>query len=136
MKLLGHSLGGAISFLYAASYPDEVEFVISLDIASPTVKDVSQISEITGMSIDRFLKYEKLTLDSVPCYEYKEMIDIVENAYGGDITRQSAEILMKRGMERAPILNHYYFRRDPRLKVIKYSFKYPEMTYLIIKLFL
>ncbi|XP_033213731.1 probable serine hydrolase isoform X2 [Belonocnema kinseyi] len=117
VKLLGHSLGGAISFLYAASYPDEVDFVISLDIASPSVRDVTKSVEITGTFIDRFLKYENLTLDSVPCYEYKEMIDIVEDAYNGDITRESAEILMKRGMQKAPVLNHYYFRRDPRLKV-------------------
>ncbi|XP_051176740.1 probable serine hydrolase isoform X2 [Leptopilina boulardi] len=117
VKLLGHSLGGAISFLYAASYPDEVEFVISLDIASPSVRDITKSVDITGTYIDRFLKYENLTLDSVPCYTYKEMIDIVEDAYNGDITRESAEILMKRGMQPATTSNQYYFRRDPRLKV-------------------
>ncbi|KAJ8953609.1 hypothetical protein NQ318_003033 [Aromia moschata] len=33
--ILGHSLGGAIAFLYAAMYPDDVKKYISIDIASP-----------------------------------------------------------------------------------------------------
>ena len=117
MKLLGHSLGGAISFLYAASYPNEVDFVISLDIVSPSVRDITQTVNITGDHIDKFLKYENLTLDSVPCYEYSQMIDIVEQAYNGSITRESAEILMKRGMQPSLIPGKHYFSRDPRLKV-------------------
>lgn len=114
---MGHSLGGAISFLYAASYPEEVEFVISLDIVSPNVRDITKTVSITGDSIDKFLKYESLTLDSVPCYEYSDMIDIVEKAHGGSITRESAEILMKRGMQPALVPGKHYFSRDPRLKV-------------------
>ncbi|XP_011691013.1 PREDICTED: probable serine hydrolase isoform X2 [Wasmannia auropunctata] len=117
VKLLGHSLGGAISFLYAASYPDEVEFLISLDIASPSVKDVKKTAAATGECIDKFLKYELLTLDNVPSYEYDEMLEIVEKAYDGSITKEGAEILMKRGIQPAYKKDKYYFSRDPRLKV-------------------
>ncbi|XP_070514110.1 probable serine hydrolase isoform X3 [Cardiocondyla obscurior] len=117
VKLLGHSLGGAISFLYAASYPDEVDSLISLDIASPSVRDVKKTAAVTGQYIDRFLNYELLTLDNVPCYEYDEMLEIVEKAYDGSITKEGAEILMKRGMQPAYQKNKYYFSRDPRLKV-------------------
>ncbi|XP_018303202.1 probable serine hydrolase [Mycetomoellerius zeteki] len=117
VKLLGHSLGGAISFLYAASYPNEVDFLISLDIASPSVRDVKKTAASTGEYIDRFLKYELLTLDNVPSYEYDEMLKIVEKAYDGSITKEGAEILMKRGMQPAYKKDKYYFSRDPRLKV-------------------
>jgi len=110
-------LGGAISFLYAASYPDEVDSLISLDIASPSVRDITKTVTITGDYIDKFLKYEALTLENVPCYDYNDMIDIVEKAYEGGITREGAEILMKRGMQPSYTKGKYYFSRDPRLKV-------------------
>ncbi|XP_034194767.1 putative serine hydrolase isoform X2 [Osmia lignaria lignaria] len=117
VKLLGHSLGGAISFLYAASYPDEVEFMISLDIASPSVKDITKTPTITGDIIDKFLKYELLQSDNIPSYTYEEVLDILEQAYSGSITKESAMILMKRGMQHSSVPERYFFSRDPRLKV-------------------
>ncbi|XP_014606844.1 PREDICTED: probable serine hydrolase isoform X3 [Polistes canadensis] len=117
VKLLGHSLGGAISFLYAASYPKEVDFLISLDIVSPSVRDITKTAAITGDHIDKFLKYEQLTLDNTPCYEYSEMIDIVVTAYNGSINKMGAKTLMKRGIQPSYTTNKYYFARDPRLKV-------------------
>lgn len=110
-------MGGAVSFLYAASYPDEVEALISLDIVSPYVRDVKKTADLTGQYIDKFLKYELLTLENIPSYEYDEMIKIVEKAYDGSITKEGAEILMKRGMQAAYEKDKYYFSRDSRLKV-------------------
>lgn len=110
-------MGGAISFLYAASYPDEVDALISLDIVSPSVRDIAKTAALTGNYIDKFLKYELLTMDNAPCYGYDEMIDIVEKAYEGSITREGAEILMKRGMQPMYTKGKYYFSRDPKLKV-------------------
>jgi hypothetical protein len=103
--------------MYAASFPEEVDFVISLDIVSPSVKNINDCVKITGDQIDKFLKYENLEADNVPSYEYNIMIDIVLDAYKGSITRKSAEILMKRGMQPAMDKGKYYFSRDPRLKV-------------------
>ncbi|XP_043273277.1 probable serine hydrolase isoform X1 [Venturia canescens] len=116
ITILGHSLGGAIGFLYAAAYPDEVDALISIDIATPSARDPTRTVGASGDHIDRFLKYENLTPDNVPCYEYEEMINIVEDGYKGSITRRSAEILMIRGMQPAPTPGRHYFSRDPRLK--------------------
>lgn len=117
MKLLGHSLGGAIGFMYAAAYPDEVDFLISLDIVSPSVRSVEKVAPLTGDHIDKFLKYDLLTLTSVPCHEYNEMLDIVEHGHAGSVTTEGAKILMKRGIQPWYTNDKYYFSRDPRLKV-------------------
>lgn len=124
-------MGGAISFLYAASYPDEVDILISLDIVSPSVRDVRKTVTITGDYIDKFLQYEMLTLDNVPSYEYDEMIEIVEKAYEGSITRDGAEILMKRGMQPSYTKDKYYFSRDPKLKVKAFIHHIVQLTNIL-----
>ncbi|XP_045773133.1 probable serine hydrolase [Maniola jurtina] len=120
ISLMGHSLGGALSFMYAASFPDDVDKIICIDIASPAVRVPGHMVQNTGMIIDKNLEYENLSEDKIPCYEYEEMIDIVCDAYKGSVSRENCKVLMKRGM--APTPAHmkkkgYYFKRDPRLKV-------------------
>lgn len=116
VKLMGHSLGGAISFLYAASYPNEVECYVSIDIASPSVRDPAEMVASLGIGVDRYLKYETLPEDKQPCYEYQEMLEIMYDAHKGDITKENCEILMKRGTRKIK-QNTYAFSRDVRLKV-------------------
>ncbi|VVD05882.1 unnamed protein product [Leptidea sinapis] len=120
VSLMGHSLGGALSFMYAASFPDEVERIICIDIASPAVRTPDGMVDATGRSIDKVLDYEHLTEDKIPCYDYEEMIDIVVDAYKGSVSRENCKVLMKRGIMPTPVhakKKGYYFRRDPKLKV-------------------
>lgn len=120
VTLLGHSLGGALSFMYASCFPKDVEKLIMIDIAGPTVRDQAKIASSVGPSIDKMLQYETLSPSKVPCYEYEEMIDLVVDAYEGSVTRESVKILMKRGMACAPKELHkngFHFVRDLRLKV-------------------
>lgn len=120
IKLLGHSLGGALSFLYAASFPDDVSQFISIDLAGPTVRCHKKNAQMTGSCVDKALMYETLPESKLPCYKYDEMIDLVVDAYGGSIDRDSAIILMKRGMSKvSKDINEegYHFARDLRLKV-------------------
>ncbi|CAG4940640.1 unnamed protein product [Parnassius apollo] len=120
ISLMGHSLGGALSFMYAASFPDDVDRIICIDIASPAVRVPENMVKTTGWAIDKLLEYENLSEDKIPCYDYEEMIDIVVDAYKGSVSRENCKVLMKRGM--APTPAHlkkrgYHFKRDPRLKV-------------------
>ncbi|XP_045498300.1 probable serine hydrolase [Colias croceus] len=120
ISLIGHSLGGALSFMYAASYPDDVDKIICIDIASPAVRPPEIMVKATGWSINKILDYENLTEDKIPCYEYEEMIDIVLDAYKGSVSRDNCKVLMKRGMAPTPLSmkkRGFYFKRDPRLKV-------------------
>ncbi|XP_078045296.1 putative serine hydrolase isoform X2 [Augochlora pura] len=117
IKLLGHSLGGSISFLYAASFPDDVEFVISIDIAGPTVRNTTKTAAMTGAIVDKFLTYEAHDNDHVPSYTYEEALDVVEHAYNGSVSKESAMVLMKRGARPTYDSGRYCFSRDARLKI-------------------
>lgn len=121
ISILGHSLGGAIAFLYASIFPNDISKYISIDISSPSVRSVSRMLKLSSGAVDKYLQYEMMNSDSVPCYEYKDMIDLVEDAHGGSCTRQSCEILMRRGMKSIGD-NKYVFARDPRLKVSSLAF--------------
>ncbi|XP_058815027.1 probable serine hydrolase [Topomyia yanbarensis] len=118
--LLGHSLGGALSFMYAAAFPDDVEGFISIDIAGPPARDHRKQAANLGESIDRFLRYETLPESKTPCYKYDDAIDVVVAAYDGSVDLQSVEVMMRRGMAPAPAhtgLDGFCFSRDLRLKV-------------------
>lgn len=118
--LLGHSLGSAISFMYAASFPSEVNAFIGIDLYGPSVRPFEKYAPMTGSCIDKALSYESLPVSKLPCYSYDDMISLVVEAYSGSIDRQSAEILMTRGMSAVPdhiSTGGYHFTRDLRLKV-------------------
>ncbi|XP_068141700.1 probable serine hydrolase [Drosophila tropicalis] len=119
--LLGHSLGGALTFMYAASFPDEVAKLINIDIAGPTVRGVKRMAEGTGKALDKFLDYETLPASKLPCYSYDEMIKLVLDAYDGSVDETAVKVLMKRGMQVNPnrpgASEGYLFARDLRLKV-------------------
>lgn len=126
ITLLGHSLGGALSFMYAAAFPDDVVKFISIDIAGPPIRSHKKNAGATGDAIDKFLKYETLPISKTPCYKYDDMVDVVVDAYTGSIDREAAKILMRRGMgtlktNKDPANSKqddvYHFSRDLRLKV-------------------
>lgn len=120
MTLMGHSLGGSLTFMYAASFPNDVDKLINIDIAGPTVRSQEKHASVTGSAIDKFLQYEVLPESRLPCYSYEDMVELVLDAYDGSVDLESVKILMKRGMAPAPEhLNKdgYHFSRDLRLKV-------------------
>ncbi|KAJ8973849.1 hypothetical protein NQ317_016404 [Molorchus minor] len=122
ITIIGHSLGGAIAFLYAAAYPDDVKKYISIDIASPSVRNTKKMCDILGPCVDKFLSYESKSIDEMPCYEYEEMVDLLYDAHNGSINRQGCEIMLKRGMKPALHKKGFMFTRDPRLKTAALGF--------------
>ncbi|XP_075237684.1 putative serine hydrolase [Lycorma delicatula] len=132
ISILGHSLGGAAGFLYAAIYPNDIDKLISIDVACPRVAKTDVLIKQAADCIDKSLKYEKLDDSCTPQYTYDEMIKVALDGHHGSLTRESCEILMERGM--APLddgSGKLKFSRDPRLKVSGLAmFAYDEvLTY-------
>lgn len=111
---MGHSLGGIISFLYAAIYPDQVEFLIKIDVAGPSFKPIRTVVNGMHKRIDMFLKVEQDS--SLQSYEYDQMVEIIDERFDRSMTRESIEIWLKRGSK--PASNgKFYFTMDERVKV-------------------
>lgn len=53
---MGHSLGAAIGFLYAASYPNDTEMLISIDTVAPVIFEPSEIVKNLGPNLDKYVK--------------------------------------------------------------------------------
>lgn len=118
VSILGHSLGGGVGFVYAATFPDEVDKLISIDIVCPRVELPSKLASQTSFIVDRFLEYETLTSDNMPCYGYDQMLEIVEDAYRNSLSKEGCDILMIRGMKPSHKKEDvFYFSRDSRLKI-------------------
>ncbi|XP_019880960.1 probable serine hydrolase isoform X2 [Aethina tumida] len=123
ITVIGHSLGGAIAFLYAAAYPDQIKKYVSIDIASPSVRTPEKMVSAIGAAVDKFLYYETLPEEKHPCYTKEEMLDILVDAHNGSVTRQGCEYLLKRAVKPAKHKEGYYvFTRDTRLKVSSLGF--------------
>ena len=65
---MGHSLGAAIGFLYAASYPDDTEMLISIDTVAPVIFDPSEIVKNTGPNIDKLVLFY-IYFVYIKCYQ-------------------------------------------------------------------
>lgn len=120
VRLMGHSLGGGLCFMYAACFPNEVLQYISIDLYGPSVRNLQKVAAMTGSCIDKALDYETLPKSKLPCYTHDEMVATAMDAYKGSVDKRGAEILMIRGMSEAPkphSSNGYFFSRDLRLKV-------------------
>lgn len=116
VSLIGHSLGGGMSFLYAAIFPEEVDKYISIDLASPCVRNPDTLVPVLGESVDKFLKCETYSHNKSHEFNYGEALEILYDAHNGSLTRDSAKIMLKRGAKIASN-GKYVFVRDPRLKV-------------------
>jgi len=81
VTLLGHSLGGAISLMYAGAFPDGVDKLISIDIAGPVTKPEKRVVADTAYICDKFLDYENLNEKKIPSYMRDDVSDLVMDAY-------------------------------------------------------
>lgn len=109
-------MGGAIAFLYAGVFPDDVANLICLDVAGAALVDNKRLLNMIADCIDKCFWFESSDYDVEFPYSYEDMIALVSDAYKGELTRESCEIIVKRGAKLTDDGQNYTFRRDPRVR--------------------
>lgn len=127
LTLLSHSLGSHFSYLYACIYSDQVESVISIDLAHPITRQVHNWNVSIADSIEEHFKCEYHHEDDpttnirVPVYSEIDAIKRLMESHSSSLTRESAEVLLKRGAKKQRW--GYTFNRDVRLRYLSLEIK-------------
>ena len=123
--LMGHSMGAGMATLFAASYPDMVTQLICIDFVHAFTREPEDWPSKTRESVETLLAFEKKTASrNPPEYTYEEakarVMEGTQRLFGRNvITEDSADILLKRGLE--PIGENFTFSRDLRRQIVTSS---------------
>jgi pimeloyl-ACP methyl ester carboxylesterase len=111
-----------MAFLYASTYPNDVEKFVSFDNCSPSFRNPKKVLGLAANNIDKLFDYERGSEDSL-CYDYEEMLSIFMEGHHGSLDVEGAEMLLRRGLKpSADKENCFGFTRDPRLKIDAFTF--------------
>lgn len=126
-SLLGHSMGGMIITLFAATHPEMVRRIVVLDVTSPFPKKPEGATHLARKHIDAVLANEALSAEKSPKVYSMEgakerMFQALNKGFGyeGNMTRDGVDCLFPRAVR--PLVgsnpDQYVFTRDMRLYVI------------------
>ncbi len=93
-SLVGHSLGGIISSIYCASFPEKVSHFVCIESAGPLTEDESTtLAQIRG-SIE-----SRISASAKPIKQPKDFISIVQaRCKVSDLSEENASIILKRNV--------------------------------------
>ncbi|XP_055325851.1 probable serine hydrolase, partial [Sitodiplosis mosellana] len=115
LKMIGHSMGASVCFMYAACYAKDVEQIILLDSYGPIIRNQRINAAITGSFIDRTINLDSTSKQHQ--WTYEEVIE--RRLEEGSIDRESVKILLKRGLNPVSACSgeqKYTVAADPRLR--------------------
>ncbi len=119
--LMGHSLGAAVSAVYAAASPARVKSLVMLDALGPITAEASSAA-------DRFRKSMESTRGPgrrIRAYEsMNEMIRARQR--NAEMSDESARLICERAAQRKD--NHYEWRTDPRLHWVSPQLMYEDQV--------
>lgn len=98
ISLMGHSLGGVMSYVYAMVYPQDVDFLICLDGAKPMV-DNNKV-EMLGRRLLHFPKYDMhaASPNEPPSYSMEDIIAKISKPNKNSILPEYAKYIIERNI--------------------------------------
>ncbi|QJR82200.1 alpha/beta hydrolase [Alteromonas pelagimontana] len=110
--LLGHSLGGILATMYAATFPEQVKGVISIDACGPLTKPTDTIAEQIRTSILSRFKKSRNRLNIV---NLEEAVQARCNV--SDIKPEHAKAIISRNLTQ-DAGGHCFWASDPKLRTV------------------
>ncbi|XP_044733610.1 probable serine hydrolase [Chrysoperla carnea] len=119
VSFMGHSLGSGTAFMYAALYPELVDFIVGIDMLVPMPTSRENFCKVRRTSLDSFLAWDKaIARGERKLYTYEEAQEEVTKNTFNSIPREFTAHLLQRELVRSDSHpGRYYFRMDPRHNV-------------------
>lgn len=119
IKILGHSLGGILGFLFAATFPNRVEMVIGIDALKPVMIEAFIVPDLLRENVMDFLEAEERNMAEPEAYTLTEIFQRLQRNFftNGKLNEECAMNILQRAIrksEKHP--GKYLLRRDNRLK--------------------
>ncbi|KAH8316911.1 hypothetical protein KR074_002290, partial [Drosophila pseudoananassae] len=121
VSLMGHSLGGIMSFIYTALAPHTVDLVISLDILLPKLVKNQTILKFFSEGFEKHLVEEERQDDSnlhePPSYSLPKLRNVLAKGSFNSVAPEFAQHLLYRQVTKSQLYpDQFYFSRDGRVK--------------------
>uniref|UniRef100_A0A8D8EX62 Probable serine hydrolase n=2 Tax=Culex pipiens TaxID=7175 RepID=A0A8D8EX62_CULPI len=119
VALMGHSMGAIIAFMFAAMFPDKVEFLIGIDALKPQTHYPGRFVKYAAPAITKFIEADARNRENSepPAYTYEEMIDKMLEGTFQSVTREVCPYLLQRNIKPSKKYpGKYYFNRDNKIK--------------------
>lgn len=136
ISFLGHSLGAALSFYYAALFPNTVDVIIAIDALTtlyfPPHIQIDMMSVITDKALN---EEDRLRGPApVPLYSYENLTDLLYRGSEQSVELEHCKYLLERSVRLAEgHSDMYYFSRDTRIKLMEMVFTQPELVLALAK---
>ncbi|EDV96833.1 probable serine hydrolase [Drosophila grimshawi] len=120
VSLMGHSLGGVLSFLYTALAPHTVDLVILLDIEKPPIDTTGRMDYFANI-IDKTLveeeRAEEGSMHEPPSYTLSQLRSVLSKGSHDSVPPEFAQHLLYRSVAKSQLYpERFYFSRDGRTK--------------------
>ncbi|XP_054734637.1 probable serine hydrolase [Anastrepha obliqua] len=130
ISFIGHSMGAALSFYYAALFPNKVDMIIAIDaLTTPYFLPNIQIT-LTSVMMEKTLNAEDRWLkEPAPLYTYEGLEDLLYRGSEQSVELAHCKFLLERSVKRSECNSDlYYFSRDARVKLLDMVFTQPELV--------